>query len=116
VYRAQTTELQEEKEAIKSEIAKAGDRIERSAEFDKYSKKIVKMKQKDIKTDTKKGKIANGFDSDNEENKRPRRRHSGAYPTADGLSRPDGAFPVFQPAPSGKLRQYRTETQGSIQL
>jgi chromosome segregation ATPase len=117
VYRAQTTELQEEKEAVKTEIAKAAERTEKGAEFDEYSKKIVTMNQRDIQTSTKKGKTGNGFDSDDEDNKRPGRPHFDAYPTADGLSRPYGAFPVFQPAPpSGQLRHYRKETDRPIQL
>ena len=57
------------------------------------------------------------FDSDDEEEVRPGREHYDAYPTKDGLSRPYGAFPVFQPAkPSPNLRHYRTETDRPIQL
>ena len=56
-------------------------------------------------------------DDEEEEVKRPGREHYDAYPTKDGLSRPYGAFPVFQPAkPSANLRHYRTETERPIQL
>jgi hypothetical protein len=117
VYQAQTSELQEEKEVVKAEIAKAADRTEKGGEFDEYSMKIIKMHQRDIQAGPKKRKTANGFDSDEEDDKRPGRPHFDAYPTADGLSRPYGAFPVFQPAPpSGQLRHYRMETQRPIEL
>ena len=54
---------------------------------------------------------------DEEEEIRPGRQRFDAYPTADGLSRPYGAFPVFQPAPvPGYARHFRKEVPRPIEL
>jgi hypothetical protein len=45
------------------------------------------------------------------------RKKFDAYPTANGLSRPYGAFPVFQTAPPpGYIRHYRTEGARAIEI
>lgn len=116
VYKAQSAELEEEKQEIKEQMEAAGERTQRGDSFDDYAAKMIKMHKRDLvssQTTTRK----TDFDSDDEEERRPGRQHFDAYPTADGLSRPYGAFPVFQPAqPSGQLRHYRNETQRPIEL
>jgi chromosome segregation ATPase len=115
VYRAQSTDLQDEKQAVKDEIVRATERSEQGDAFDVYATKIMKMHQRDVAAASR-GQSGE-FDEDEDEDQRPGRPHFDAYPTADGLSRPYGAFPVFQPAPpSGQLRHYRKETQRPIEL
>jgi predicted nucleic acid-binding Zn-ribbon protein len=117
IYQAQGTELEEEKQAVKDEMNKAGERVQNGEAFDDYAGKIIKMHERDVMTRSSNGTRPGTFDSDDEEEKRPGRKHFDAYPTADGLSRPYGAFPVFQPAPpSGQLRHYRKETLRPIEL
>jgi chromosome segregation ATPase len=114
VYRAQKGELEDEKSTVKEEIVKATERAEAGQPFDKYAEKMVRMHQRDMKNGAKR---RTQFDSDDDEEKKPGRQHFDAYPTADGLSRPYGAFPVFQPAPpSGQLRHFRNESLVPIEL
>jgi hypothetical protein len=115
IYQAQGTELEEEKVSVKEEMDKAAERVGRGEAFDAYAGKVVRMHERDITTAGSRTKSA--LDSDDEEEKQTGRKHFDAYPTADGLSRPYGAFPVFQPAPpSGQLRHYRKETLRPIEL
>lgn len=119
IYQAQTAELEEEKQAAQEELQKANERTQRGEAFDEYSEKMVKLYERDVATaKMAKTRGGNPWDSDDEdEEKKPGRQHFDAYPTADGLSRPYGAFPVFQPgAPSGQLRHYRKETLRPIEL
>ena len=119
IYQAQAAELEEEKQAAQEELQKAGERTQRGEAFDEYAGKMVKLYERDVATaKMAKTRGANPWDSDDEdEEKKPGRQHFDAYPTADGLSRPYGAFPVFQPgAPSGQLRHYRKETLRPIEL
>jgi chromosome segregation ATPase len=117
IYQAQGTELEEEKQSVKEEIEKAGERVQNGEAFDDYAAKVVKMHERDVMTRSEQRTRPGTFDSDDEEERRPGRPHFDAYPTADGLSRPYGAFPVFQPAPpSGQLRHYRKETLRPIEL
>jgi len=45
------------------------------------------------------------------------RQKPDAYPTGDELSRPYGAFPVFQPSsPPGYIRHYRKEGELAIEI
>ena len=96
-------------------MERANERTQRGEAFDEFADKMVKLHERDAIT--AQSRQRNGFDSDDEEERRPGRQHFDAYPTADGLSRPYGAFPVFQPgAPSGQLRHYRKETVRPIEL
>lgn len=115
IYQAQQGELQEQKKIIESEIQEAGSRTARGESFDDYADKMVKMIERDIKT-AHSPKRKSLFDSDDEDEERPPGRQKfDAYPTADGLSRPYGAFPVFQPAePSPNLRYYKKEEERPI--
>ena len=118
VYQAQSVELEEEKNALKEEMQKAGERTQRGEAYDEYAEKIIKLHERDIATAElrARGLDKSEWDDDDEEVK-PGRQHFDAYPTADGLSRPYGAFPVFQPGPpSGQLRHYRKETLRPIEL
>jgi chromosome segregation ATPase len=117
IYQAQGTELEEEKQAVKAEIAEASERADAGEAFDGYAAKIVKMHERDVGRRSPGRSRPGTNDSDDEEQMRPGRQHFDAYPTADGLSRPYGQFPVFQPAePSGQLRHYRKETLRPIEL
>ena len=119
IYQAQSAELEEEKQAAQAELQKAGERTQRGEAFDEYAEKMIKLYQRDVATSKlAKTRSANPWDSDDEDDmKKPGRQHFDAYPTADGLSRPYGAFPVFQPgAPSAQLRHYRKETLRPIEL
>ena len=119
IYQAQSAELEEEKQAAQAELQKAGERTQRGEAFDDYAEKVIKLYQRDVATSKlAKTRSANPWDSDDEDDmKKPGRQHFDAYPTADGLSRPYGAFPVFQPgAPSAQLRHYRRETLRPIEL
>jgi hypothetical protein len=116
VYKAQGTELAEEQNIVKQEITHAMERTERGQNFDDYSEKIIKMHTRDLAGSSQK-KQRTEFDSDEDEDKKPGRPHFDAYPTGDGLSKPYGAFPVFQPAPpSAQLRHYRKEAIRPIEL
>jgi hypothetical protein len=116
VYQAQSVELQNEKEEVKEEIDKAMTRSQNGGIFDEFAHKLVIIHERDLQSGLKRTR-AGDFDSDEEEETRPGRQHFDAYPTADGLSRPYGAFPVFQPgAPSRQLRHFRKETLRPIEL
>jgi hypothetical protein len=116
VYKAQGTELAEEQTNVKQEITRAMERTERGHAFDDYADKMVKMHERDLMGSSQK-KQRTELDSDEDEEKKPGRQHFDAYPTTDGLSRPYGAFPVFQPAPpSAQLRHYRKEVIRPIEL
>jgi chromosome segregation ATPase len=117
IYQAQGTELEEEKQAVKEEMSSAAEKVQAGRAFDDYAAKIIKMHERDVTTRGSTRSRPGTFDSDDEEERKPGRQHFDAYPTADGLSRPYGAFPVFQPqAPSGQLRHYRKETLRPIEL
>lgn len=111
IYQAKQDELQEQKKAVEDEIREAGSRTQRGEAFDEYAEKMVRMHQRDIRTASS-PKRRSIFDSDDEddEERPPGRQKFDAYPTADGLSRPYGQFPVFQPGdPSPNLRYYKKE-------
>ncbi|OHT14907.1 hypothetical protein TRFO_14702 [Tritrichomonas foetus] len=117
VYKTQSDELQEQKESIRKELQTAGERTQRGEAFDEYAEKMITMHIRDKMSATLPHRGDEYLELDDEEERRPGRQHFDAYPTADGLSRPYGAFPVFQPgAPSGQLRHYRNETQRPIEL
>jgi hypothetical protein len=109
VYQAQQGELQGEKETVVEEMRAASARLERGEVFDDRAGKMLEMHKRDVQT-ARGGRKKSIFDeeSDDEEEKKCGRQKFEAYPTADGLSRPYGANPVFQPgAPSPQLRFYR---------
>ena len=116
VYQAMKGALQEQKTDVKNEIEEAMRRSSRGEAFDERAEKLVTMHERDLmNAAAMKNRQADSDDED--EQPRPGREHYDAYPTKDGLSRPYGAFPVFQPAkPSPNLRHYRNETDRPIQL
>jgi len=110
LYAGQKVELEEEKQSIKETLDAAGQRTNRGEAFDEYADKIIRMHVRDQNT-------PKNVDSDDEEEKRPGRQRFDAYPTADGLSKPYGAFPAFQAAkPAGHLRHFKNETLRPIEL
>lgn len=117
IYQAQQGELQEEKQAILEEIQAAEARTARGEAFDETAGRMMRMHERDIRT-AQSPKRRSIFDSDDEdEEPRAGRQKFDAYPTADGLSRPYGAYPVFQPGPpSANLRYYKKEGQRPIVL
>jgi len=117
VYEAQKSEFQEAQKDIKNEIEQAIKRTQEGESFDEYADKMLKMHQRDISTSQ--SRRVSKFDEldDLDEMPKPGRTHFDAYPTADGLSRPYGAFPVFQPtSPPGHLRHFKKETERPIIL
>ena len=117
VYKIQSDELQEQKEALKAELQAANERTQRGEAFDEYADRMITLHIRDKMSATLPHRGDEFLALDDEEERRPGRQHFDAYPTADGLSRPYGAFPVFQPGPpSGQLRHYRNETQRPIEL
>lgn len=117
VYKTQSDELQEQKEAIKAEMQAASQRTQNGEAFDEYADKMIQMHIRDNMSATGPRRGDEFLELDEDDERRPGRQHFDAYPTADGLSRPYGAFPVFQPGPpSGQLRHYRNETQRPIEL
>ena len=117
VYQSQSDELKEQKEAIKMEMEAANERTSRGEAYDEYAEKIITMHVRDLTASQRTLRGAEFAELDDDDERKPGRQHFDAYPTADGLSRPYGAFPVFQPGPpSGQLRHYRPETVRPIEL
>jgi hypothetical protein len=117
VYQAQSVGLQEEKNVIREEIEKATVRAGKGEAFDSVAEKRLRMHERDAAQSQRRQRSPDADSDEDEEERRPGRQHFDAYPTADGLSKPYGAFPVFQPAPpSGQLRHYRKETLRPIEL
>ncbi|OHT05365.1 hypothetical protein TRFO_05948 [Tritrichomonas foetus] len=116
IYQAQKIELKRQKEEIKQEINAASERTARGEAFDDYSARILRMETRDMYLRSQ--RITQIFDEDEDDENRPKGRQKfDAYPTADGLSRPYGAFPVFQPAPPpGYIRHYRKEAPVPIEM
>lgn len=117
IYQAQKEELKKQAEEVKQEINAANERSARGESFDDYSARIIRMHTRDI-IRSRMEQTRPLYDDDEEDEDRPRGRQKyDAYPTADGLSRPYGAFPVFQPAPPpGYIRHYRKETPVPIEI
>lgn len=117
IYQAKQDELQEQKKMVEDEIRQAGSRTQRGEAFDEYAEKMVRMHERDIRS-ANSPKRRSIFDDDDDDDERPPGRQKfDAYPTADGLSRPYGQFPVFQPGdPSPNLRYYKKEDQRPIVL
>jgi chromosome segregation ATPase len=120
IYMSQMTKLEEEKEVVKEEIVKAAERVEQGKPFDGYAGKMIKMHERDWAAKGRNQSRPDSWDSgedEEEERQSPGRKRYDAYRTSDGLSRPYGAFPVFQPgSPSGQLRHYKKETLRPIEL
>ena len=107
LYAGQKSELEDEKKTLRESLEIAGNKTNRGENFDEYAEKIIKMHIRD-QNNKEKNLLEN---SDDEDEKRPGRPRFDAYPTADGLSKPYGAFPAFQPSkPAGHLRHYKNET------
>ena len=120
IYMAEAEEIKEETLSTRQFREEATARTARGESFDEYAEKVIRMHERDIhsaRTPKRRNDLFE-FDEDSDEEKPKGREKYDAYPTADGLSRPYGGFPVFQPAPpSGNLRYFKKEpTQRPIQL
>lgn len=116
IYQAQKEELKKQKEEIQAEIDAANERSARGEMFDDISARMLRMYSHDMaRTRMEQSGM---IDNDDDDDDRPRGRQKyDAYPTADGLSRPYGAFPVFQPAPPpGYIRHYHKENPIPIEM
>lgn len=116
VYQAHTGDAKDKTDNVRRKIATAESRTARGEGFDEKADKEVRIYKRDVRT-------ANGphqrplYDDDDDNDERQGRAKFDAYPTADGLSRPYGAFPVFQPGtPSANLRFYKKEDERPIVL
>jgi chromosome segregation ATPase len=112
VYQAQQGELEEEKGIVVRQLEEASARSGRGEAFDARAAKSLALHDRDVKTarTERKKSIYDDEDegSDDDEVKVGGRRKYDAYPTSDGLSRPYGANPVFQPGPPApNLKYYR---------
>lgn len=119
IYEAQTAELQMMKEEIKRQIESAEERTARGESFDESAERLLRMHVRDMEmaANAKARSAQMWDDDDDEDNRRAGRQKFDAYPTADGLSRPYGAFPVFQPAPPPSyIRHYRKEGPRAIEI
>ena len=113
IYQAQSQEYEEQVKYYQQELQSAQERAAKGEDFDEAAAKTIKIHLRD----QQRAKTPLPSYDEEEENPHPGRQHFDAYPTADGLSRPYGAFPVFQPAaPSGQLRHYRKETERIIEM
>lgn len=117
VYQAQRMQLEEDTKDTKQELENAKIRAEKGEVFDSYAQKMVNMHERDmLYASMMKSHRFDDWDSDDDTPKITR-KHYDAYPTQDGLSRPYGAFPVFQPGkPSANLRHYKKESERPIEL
>jgi hypothetical protein len=117
IYQAQKDELLAETEETRREAEAAEARTARGEAFDDWSARIARMHARDIVLSARARTAAPSMEEDDESVIRAGRQKFDAYPTADGLSRPYGAFPVFQPAPPpGYIRHYRKEGPRAIEI
>lgn len=119
VYQALKGQLEEQKKDVRNEIEEGMRRSSRGEAFDDRAERMIRLHERDIRTASQSLRNPQFADDDDDEENRPRpgREHYDAYPLKDGLSRPYGAFPVFQPAkPSPNLRHYKNETDRPILL
>ncbi|KAK8878679.1 hypothetical protein M9Y10_005459 [Tritrichomonas musculus] len=118
IYQAQKEELKKQKEDIQHEIDAANERSARGEAFDDFSARMLRMYSRDVSRSRLMSRNEMyDEDDDDDENKPHGRQKYDAYPTADGLSRPYGAFPVFQPAPPpGYIRHYHKENPIPIEM
>jgi hypothetical protein len=116
IYQAKREELLEEAEEVKKAVEEGHARTARGLAFDDLGAKMLRLHEWD-RTQAARARTARLYAEDDEEGVRPGRVKFDAYPTADGLSRPYGAFPVFQPAPPpGYIRFYRPEGPRAIEI
>ncbi|EAY00557.1 hypothetical protein TVAG_286940 [Trichomonas vaginalis G3] len=118
VVEAQKMELNEKTKNVKEELVDSARRVKDGEEFDEYAGKMIRMHERDEQLSARRrAGIRDDDDEDNEydEDAPKGRQKYDAYPTADGLSRPYGAFPVFQPEKKqGNLRFYKREKEPDI--
>ena len=117
IYEAQKAELQIMKEDIQRQIESAEERTARGESFDESAERLLRMHVRDMEMAATAKAHSAMYDDDEEETVHAGRQKFDAYPTADGLSRPYGAFPVFQPAPPpAYIRHYRKEGPRAIEI
>jgi hypothetical protein len=107
VYQAQQEDLMEQKQGVVQQMEDAAARSARGQAFDEQADKLLRMHERDL---VMASPAVPEYEDEEDEDARPGRQKYDAYPTADGLSRPYGAFPVFQPgAPAANLRFFKKE-------
>jgi hypothetical protein len=107
MYQTRGDDLSEQKDVIRQELKDAEERSSRGEAFDEQAQKVLTMHERGARNSVRRKREV---DDDDEEDASPGRQKFDAYPTVDGLSRPYGAFPVFQPAPPApNLRHYKRE-------
>lgn len=119
IYQAKQDELKEQTAEIRREIEEAETRTARGEAFDDFSERMLRMHKRDMEQAAiAKARGVPAYEDDDDEGiVKAGRQKFDAYPTADGLSRPYGAFPVFQPAPPpGYIRHYRKEGERAIEI
>jgi chromosome segregation ATPase len=117
IYQAQKDELQEQAVEVRKEMVAAEQRTARGKAFDDWSARMARMHARDVVLSGRARAMAAAEEDEEDMFVRAGRQKFDAYPTADGLSRPYGAFPVFQPAPPpGYIRHYRKEGPRAIEI
>jgi len=115
VWKAHQIDTAGQIESVKEELQLSSRRAANGEAFDEFADKMVKIHQSDL--ERQHSARRHKYSDDEEDNIPPGRQKFDAYPTSDGLSRPYGGFPVFQPQrPSGNLRHYKKETPREIKL
>lgn len=115
VMQATQMDLMERTEQVKEEIADSSRRAKNGEAFDDYSAKVIRMHERDINSARRHKKSQ--FDEEEDEDRPPGRQKFEAYPTSDGLSRPYGGFPVFQPQKKApNLRHYKRELEREVKI
>lgn len=117
VVEAQKMELNERTKNVKEELVDSARRVQAGEEFDEYAGKMVKLHERDevLSARRRRGEVDEDEIDEYDEDAPKGRQKYDAYPTADGLSRPYGAFPVFQPSKNqGNLRYYKREKEPDI--
>jgi chromosome segregation ATPase len=116
IYQAQKEELLERKEGVKKAVVEGRARTARGLPFDDHAARMLRLHEYDL-VRAERARTAQLDEDEDDGIVRAGRVKFDAYPTADGLSRPYGAFPVFQPAPPpGYIRHYRPEGPRAIEI
>jgi chromosome segregation ATPase len=116
IYQVQKEDLLKQKEGVLRAMEEGRGRTAQGLPFDDRAARMLRLHEYDM-VRAERARTAPVEDEDDDGVVRAGRIKFDAYPTADGLSRPYGAFPVFQPAPPpGYIRHYRPEGPRAIEI
>jgi hypothetical protein len=108
LYQAMSLDLSEKVAEVRRQLDEGNARTARGDAFDAKAARQLRTFEFDLRRSMR---------VPAEEPSPPGRQHYDAYPIADGLSRPYGQFPVFQPSGEpGYARHYRPELPRAIEF